>query len=189
MKTQRRLTYFFFLWVFFFLPFSFVNASGLEIETGWTVENTKYLDAYCSEGNQSCHYICNDESHCRVSESVCRNCIGSSIEMTFLFEEMGRSITSNLAATVDVYTLSDLISSHRFFTLTSRSIYNHVDSFDSFRLRRRFQSLCPDRTRYPVVFLERLSSNRMGQPLYVWCESGVFHLELHQNVDISQDFQ
>lgn len=148
-------------------------ANALEIETNWSAASEKSLALTCGE-DSTCQQFCDGDS-CVVLEKVCKNCASTSIAMTFAFKEMGRSLVSGDA--VDPYALYDLLDSGSFVSLTSRSIYNLVERFNSSALKRRFRSLCNDGTAYPHAFFETTQSGSIGAPRMVWCNSGVYALE------------
>jgi hypothetical protein len=151
---------------------SSLSSFSMSITTDWTQDSRKILKLACSEEEVTCEKVC-QKSTCEIEEKVCVDCVGTSITMTFAFQEMGR-ILHNTGESVDAYFLADLINSKNFITLTSRSLYNLVDRFNSFSLRSKFSSLCDDGTRYPTVFFNKLRSGRMGSVSAVHCESGVF---------------
>jgi hypothetical protein len=95
--------------------------------------------------------------------------------MTFAFKEMGRSIVAK--ESLDAYAFFDLLDSGEFVSLTSRSIYNLVERFNSNSLKRKFRSLCMDGTQYPHAFFDKTNSGEFGAPQLVWCNSGIYRLE------------
>lgn len=149
------------------------SAQALYLETQWSEASEKSLLVTCNE-DAACEQFCDGES-CEVKEKVCKNCVSTSISMTFAFKEMGRAIIAK--EPLDPYALFDLIASGSFVSLTSRSVYNIVERFDSMALRRKFRSLCNDGTRYPQAIFDTLPSGAIGAPHLVWCESGLFKLE------------
>ncbi|MCR9203654.1 MAG: hypothetical protein NXH75_03690 [Halobacteriovoraceae bacterium] len=150
-----------------------VSTYSLHIDTTWTEDSKKYLNITC-DGEAICEQFCSGGS-CKMQEKVCKNCVGTSIGMTFAFQEMGRSYIAT--EKLDDYFIFDLFWSKKFVTLTSRSIYNLVERFDSMGLRRKFRSLCADGTRYPVVFFGTQESGELGEIKAVWCQEGVFQME------------
>ena len=146
---------------------------ALHIDTMWTENSKKYLNITC-DGEAICEQFCTGRA-CKMQEKVCKNCVGTSIGVTFAFQEMGRSYIAS--EKLDDYFIFDLLWSKEFVTLTSRSIYNLVDRFDSMELRRKFRSLCADGTRYPVVFFGTQPSGELGEIKAVWCQEGIFRME------------
>lgn len=150
--------------------------SAYEVSEFWNDKNQKMVKLSCSEDEVICESLCDHQSQCLVPEPSCVDCVGTSIYMTFLFQEMGRYIRST-SQEWDEYSFIELLKEGRFISLSSKSVYNHVDSFNSPALQRRFGSLCPDSTPTPVVFFEQQNSSKIGNPLMVWCESGLFEVE------------
>ncbi len=163
--------------VFFFLLCSFivVNSFALNLSTEWTMESRKMIHVSCEEDETVCQNFCQGHMACMTEEKVCKNCVGTSIAMTYAFQEMGRSIVAG--DQLDPYFLFDFLSQKNYVTLTSRSVYNLVDSFDSMSLRRKFRSLCQDGTRYPMVFFNKTEGGEFGRAQAIWCDSGVFQAE------------
>lgn len=163
--------------VIFIALLAFVSSSlcfSMTITTNWSEDSRKTLVLACSEeeAEVACDNLCG-ESTCEIEEKVCVDCVGTSIAMTYAFREMGR-ILHNTGEKVDAYFLVDLISSGNFVSLTSRSVYNLVERFDSRSLRSKFTSLCNDGTRYPTVFFKKLRSGKLGSVSAVHCANGTF---------------
>lgn len=150
-----------------------LSSFAVTVETQWSEASEKSLLLTCNE-NEVCRQFCEGAS-CEVPEKVCKNCVSTSIAMTFAFKEMGRTIVSTEA--LDAYALVDLLQTKEFVSLTSRSIYNLVERFNSNSLKRKFRSLCADGTAYPHAFFNKTASGEIGAPQLVWCESGVYRLE------------
>ena len=145
---------------------------ALTIETAWTEASEKELHLYCGE-DETCRQFCAGDT-CTIAEPVCKNCVGTSVTMTYIFKEMGRVYTTG--ERLDDYFLYDLFNLQNFVSLTSRSVYNLTMTFNSSALRRQFRSLCDDGTAYPVVFFDKNLAREISQPISVWCETGVFQL-------------
>lgn len=154
-----------------FFSFFIFSASimAFNIDTSWTADSRKVLNITCDDDN-ICTQFCDGDS-CQVEEKVCKNCVGTSITMTYAFREMGRALVST--EEISSYELFDLLSSGNFVSLTSRSVYNLIFRFDARELKSKFRSLCQDGTRYPVVFYNTINSGELGEVKAVWCDSGV----------------
>ena len=151
------------------------QVSAVSLETVWTMSSEKELHLYCAQTeDETCLQFCGDES-CIVSEPVCKNCVGTSVTMTYIFKEMGRVYIAG--EKLDDYYLYDLLNNQNFVSLTSRSVYNLVYSFNASSLRRQFRSLCNDGTAYPVAFFSKNAAGEISRPDALWCESGVFELK------------
>lgn len=162
------------------------QALGAQINTYWNDQNQKIVQINCSyESNDLCLQTCDNEYECKINEPICIDCVGTSIVMTYYFQEMGRLIY-NTGGYVDVYTAADLLVSNDFISLNSRSIYNHIDSFNSFSLQRRFRRMCNDGTFSPIVFFSRENSGTIGQPKWIWCESGLYEAANHGDVSVEE---
>ncbi len=176
--------------IFCILIFLFVSgyALGVEISTYWNDQNQKVVQVNCSyKSSDLCLQTCNEEYQCKVLEPICIDCVGTSIIMTYYFQEMGRLIY-NTGHLIDPYFAADMLSSDEFISLSARSIYNHIDSFNSFSLQRRFRSMCNDGTFNPIVFFSRENSGTIGQPKWVWCESGIYEAANYGNVSFEESY-
>lgn len=153
----------------------FLNLStfAFQVETIWTEKAEKKLSLTC-ESDEQCVRFCKDQEACTVTEDVCKNCVGTSLAMTFAFKEMGRTLVAS--DKLDDYAFFDLLKGNSFVSITSRSIYNLVERFDSSSLRQKFRSLCADDTRYPVVFFGKTAGGELGRVQAVWCESGFYEM-------------
>jgi len=168
--------------IFFLILFCSVSNFALEIETVWTETSEKRLAISCGE-DEACVQFCMGNNSCFMREKVCKNCVGTSLKMTYIFEEMGRNLF-NSGEAVGPYELFDLLTSTNFVSLSSKSVYNLIERFDSLSLRRRFRSLCLDETAYPIVFFNKVRSGEIGSVKAVWCNSGVYRMDQDSEVII-----
>ncbi|WP_417336597.1 hypothetical protein [Halobacteriovorax marinus] len=174
----------FFVSLFLSLFFVF-NINAAVVENGWNDSYEKELNFYCSEGDYLCFDICGKFEQCKVPEETCHNCIGTSIHLTYIFNYMGKAYT-NTGVEANPSSVRDLIRSRRFVSFSSRSIYNHVDSFNSPTLRRNFRSLCSDGTRYPIVVFEKSRvTKKVTDVRFVFCESGTYEMEFSSDVIVN----
>ena len=119
------------------------SVSAFEISEGWNEDYNPELTVKCSDLDRFCLELCQNELKCVIPQKVCKDCIGTSVLMTNIFDRMGVGYR-NAGTAVDELELVDFIKAGNFVTFTSRSIYNQTDSFDSPSTRARFQSLrCP----------------------------------------------
>ncbi len=162
------------------------NLYALEISSGWTSSYEKEIAISCNDGEENqCNYLCGSDTRCSIVEGYCRDCAGTSLYLKVLFSEMG-SRYHNSKRSVDVYDFFDFIVAGDFITISSKSIYNFVTSYNSFELRMRFQELCGYEDPYPIVFLES-SARQLGQIRYVACnlpQSGLSIMEMEERVDV-----
>jgi len=122
---------------------------------------------------------------CTVKEETCHNCIGTSISLTYIFNYMGKAYTNTGISALEGDVLSSL-KEGKFVSFSSRSIYNHVDRFNSSTLKRNFRSLCTDRTRYPIVlFKKSTQTQRVSDVQFVFCDNGVFEMEFGADVIVN----
>mgnify|MGYP000247618367 FL=1 len=155
---------------------------GYSVESGWNDSYQKELSFYCAEGDTLCHDLCENDSVCKVKEETCHNCIGTSITLTYIFNYMGKAYTNTGVEANEADILSK-VETKSFVTLSSKSIYNHVDSFNSMSLRKNFRSLCTDGTMYPIVFFDKnVRTQKIGDVQFVFCNSGVYEMEFGADI-------
>lgn len=174
------------------------EAFAFKIESRWNSEYKKEVVLKCDEVESEsleCYQICGNMKECVVYEPPCKNCIGTSVFMTHLFENIGKSYV-NSNQEVSLYEFFLYLNMGNFATISSKSIYNHVTRYDTPDLKNRFKSLCSDisgeeGTEYPNVFLgvESVSRTPMNV-LYVSCvdrfnDTRIFRMETYGGVEIT----
>jgi hypothetical protein len=166
--------------------FTWTHASAISYEPQWSESFEKTVKMSCQEGEFQCEDLCG-ESTCVVKEKVCRNCIGSNILITHIFRDMGRSYIST-ANEVSYYEVLELLQSGNFASFTSKSVYNIVERYDSMALRQKFQSLCPNGTKYPVVLFKTKEISRiLDQVQYVLCGDMAFEMSDEAEIDVNKN--
>lgn len=152
------------------------NLYAAEFSNSWSDTFEKTVTMSCFEEDTTCEEFCGDKETCEVKEKVCRDCIGTSVTMTYIFNYMGLNLV-NTGKEISTYEITDLLESGLFVTLTSKSIYNHVDSHNSLRLRRKFRSLCENRARMPVVFFDSDPvTKKIGKVRFVACDDEFYEM-------------
>lgn len=164
-----------------------IASAHIDVRENWNSSYKKEVVITCSEDETFCDSVCGKTNQCVIPEAPCTNCIGSTLIMTFYFQEMGRLVQNNTEE-VNFYDVTSLILQRGFVSLSSKSIYNHIDNFNSLSLQRKFRAMCNDGTRHPVVFFNKLDNNEIGRPEFVWCESGFYAVEINSNIDLDSDY-
>lgn len=155
---------------------------GYSVESNWNDSYEKELSFYCIEGDTLCNDLCQDDKICKIKEETCHNCIGTSITVTYIFNYMGKAYT-NTEIEMNEADVLEKLTAGDFVSFSSRSIYNHVDRFNSSTLKRNFRSLCTDGTRYPIVMFNKTPiSQKVGDVKFVFCDSGVFEMKFGADV-------
>ncbi len=145
------------------------SAYTLEVKSGWNIKFQKEVTLSCSEGEYLCEDLC-EKSTCKIQENFCRNCIGNTVYLTHFFDYLGKSyVNSGDEVTTDEFLA--LIKSGNFASMTSKTIYNHVEKYNGENLRSKFQSLC-EGDEYPMVFFKvNPTSKRPETVEYVLCRN------------------
>lgn len=160
--------------------------SLLSFEEFWNADLRPFLSLTCSgENTKYCSMVCtlDDQSNCSIPMPVCRDCIGTSLLVTNIFEGMGIRYR-NSGRIVELSEFFTFLQKSQFVTFSSKSVYNHVDSYDSPVLRNRFKSLCSEETEYPIVFFEiNPKGSRLGKVRYLTCGNQVYEMSDDALVD------
>lgn len=145
------------------------NVSAFQLDSFWTPDYKKVNKISCNEDEYICQDICDSDS-CEIEENYCRSCIGNDPYITSIFSTLGLTFqnTNQRVSNNEIY---NFIKDNRFISITSKSVYNNIDSYDSPVLQQRFQSLCPEYTAYPILLLELEEGNIPGNLKYVVCQS------------------
>ena len=147
---------------------------SMSVEHFWNEDFDKKVTLTCTEDEDACRNFCGRDLDCSYTETVCRNCLGSSLQMSYIFTEMGR-LYRNTGVKMSYDRLYDLLRSKRYVSLSSKSIYNQVTSFNALSVKRRFRSLC-DGAREPIAFFHTEGNGKVGEPAFVACDNEVFEL-------------
>ncbi|MCK5882767.1 MAG: hypothetical protein KAG61_03695 [Bacteriovoracaceae bacterium] len=168
-----------------------INTFAIQVNTGWTKNFKKILSVNCSEDDgHLCANLCENYSSCEVEESYCRNCAGDNLFIKYLFKELGNRI-QNGGDAVPADTFLEFIKEGNFTSLTSKSIYNFIDRYNSFATKEKFRSLCPNPTEYPIVFLGVNEVSRSPESIrYVACSNSeqsaeIFNLKKIYDVEVN----
>ncbi len=167
----------------------FINAiiscsafSNYTIKEFWDQEYTPKIGVTCTNKDKFCDKLCKNKTYCEFPQVICRDCISTSILMTNIFENMS-VFYRNSGEVAPAAEFIDFLKSKNYVSFSSRSIYNQTDSFDSAELQTRFQNLCPNFTKYPVVFFNlKANSNILNEAVYVACDSNVFKMTTDKDI-------
>ena len=163
------------------------NSFALDFKTNWSDSFEKSIVMTCSVDDSQCRETCGNEKQCVFAEEVCRNCIGTSIYMTHLFKTMGQVYRNN-GVEVTTDEVVSLLASGSYASISAKSIYNHVDKFNSRSLRVRFQSLCSNSTQEPIVILSMNKKTKiLGDVQYVLCQDESYEMENNPDVVMREE--
>lgn len=165
--------------------FKLTSTFAFDINENWNQQNILQLEINCSDGDRFCNDLCHQDESCKIEEKICYNCVGTSLLMNSIFEQMGQKYR-NTEVEVSPYELIDFLTQKKFISFTSKSIFNQIDAYDSPLLKNRFQSLCSNQTNYPVVIFELdLKSNSPRTVKYVICSEKIFSMSDQAQIDIN----
>ncbi|PIK16102.1 hypothetical protein [Halobacteriovorax sp. JY17] len=165
----------------FSLLFTLSSFSAV-VESSWNDQYQKEISFYCGENDTLCSDLCGEATMCKVPEETCHNCIGTSITLTYIFNYMSKAYTNTGVSALSGDVL-ELLKSGDFVTFSSRSIYNHVDSFNSMTLRQNFKKLCSDGTRYPIVIFNKSKrTQKVSDVRFVFCNDGIYEMNFSNDL-------
>jgi hypothetical protein len=156
------------------------SAFSIEVADRWNYKFQKEVIINCTESEYFCDDLCGKKDQCVIKEKVCRDCLGSTVYLTHIFDQIGRSIVASEEAQIE--DMIELLETKRFSAITSTSVYNMVDAMGDKKIEKRFASLCPtEEYKNPVVIFETQEvSGLLGRPKLVVCNNGentkVFHV-------------
>jgi hypothetical protein len=156
--------------------FKLTTAFAFEINEVWNHQNKLQLEINCADGDRFCNDLCHHNDSCEIEEKICYNCVGTSLPMNSIFEQMGQKYR-NTEEEVSPYELIDFLTQKKFISFTSKSIFNQIDAYDSPLLKTRFQGLCSTHVSYPIVLFELGNSSYSPKNVkYVLCSDKIFKM-------------
>jgi hypothetical protein len=168
--------------LFIFTILSSNAFSDYNIKEFWDKDYTPKIGVTCTNKDKFCTNLCKNKTYCEFPQVTCRDCISTSILMTNIFENMS-VFYRNSGETAPSIEFINFLKSKNYVSFSSRSIYNQTDSFDSAELQTRFQNLCPNFTKYPVVFFNlKENSNILNEAQYVACDSNVYKMTTDKDI-------
>lgn len=165
------------------------TAFAVEVSDRWNYKFQKEVVVNCGESEYFCDDLCGKKDQCVIKEKVCRDCLGSTVYLTHIFDQIGRSIVASEEAQIE--DMIELLRTKRFSAITSTSVYNMVDAMGDKKIEKRFASLCPsEEYKNPVVIFETQEvSGLLGKPKLVVCNNGentkVFHINPNGGVVVN----
>jgi hypothetical protein len=158
------------------LLFKLSTASAFQSSEFWDQQNRLHLNFQCTNAEPFCFDLCQKNETCSFEEKVCVNCVGTSLLITSIFEQMG-SLFQNTNEEISSYEFIDFIKQKKFVSFSSKSPFNQFESYDSPALKSRFQSLCGNQTDYPLVLFElNERSQTLKKIKFVICDDRVFRM-------------
>jgi hypothetical protein len=150
--------------------FQFTHLSAQEINIHWNDDFRKEISIMCPEDHAFCSNLCGSDNTCILEEGFCRNCIGTGLKVYRFISELGKTIKPKIEINQSEEVIP-FLKNGNFATLTSRDVYNVIDSFDSLAVIRKFESLCPEESLSQIVFFELAPLTRdIRRPHFVYCE-------------------
>lgn len=139
------------------------------IEVSWSDSFRKEVRITCGADDLFCEEICSSASACFLEEGLCRNCIGTGLQMHHLFSELGRSIRS--AEVVTSREVAAFLRAGNFVTIMGQDAFNIIDAHNSLESYRKFESLCPSGSLNQILlFRTDPETRKLLRPEYVYCE-------------------
>lgn len=175
--------------IFFFMTFFFSHELFSQtLDILWSDQFQKEIFFHCRNDDNLCEMLCRDKSFCGFQEGICKNCIGTGLKMNHILSELGKTIKNTKQVFSDTE-LKEFLLSGNFSTLGYRDVFNVIDTFESLRVLKKIESLCPEGSENQIVFLKLrpLMRDVQGVPM-VFCElpekSLFFHLSQDPVVEV-----
>ncbi len=162
---------------------------SVEVSERWNYKFQKEVVVNCGEGEYFCDDLCDKKDQCIIKEKVCRDCLGSTVYLTHIFDQIGRSIVASEEAQIE--DMIELLKANRFSIITPTSVYNMVDAMGDKKIEKRFASLCPsEEFKNPMVIFDTQEvSGLLGKPKLIVCNNGentkVFHINPNGEVVVT----
>lgn len=146
------------------------------------------VTVYCRPDEHLCQDICQNQDSCWKEQELCFNCLGTSNPiLRTVFTEVDRLFhnTLRILSTEE----SAKVFSARYIFISARSIYNFYSALDNEAVRSKFQTLCPNTTREPLIVVETNKNHEPSGIRYVICEGtgpynqGMYVLEYSPHVE------
>ncbi|GEM_PF-1719755 len=149
------------------------EVGSFEIAPFWSDDFVPHVKLTCQNDEEFayCNQLCGDESECLIEEGFCRDCAGANLALREIFLEVGDLFVRSIYP-VSFGAFAKFLKQGDFVTLTSKSIYNFVDYYDSEAVQAQFQQLCNEKDEYPVLFLKVDHYSRLIEKIeYVVCRN------------------
>lgn len=163
------------------------SAFGFEVMDRWSHRFEKETVVKCADNEYSCDDFCGNKVQCIIKERVCRDCVGSTVYLTHIFDQIGRSIVNSDETVPDE--LFDFLKTKKFNSISSKSVYNVMDGVGDTDLAKRFLSLCPEGSTNPLMIFEVQDvSMLLGRPKFLICNQGentkIYHVDFTGGVTV-----
>jgi hypothetical protein len=166
------------------LALLFIQSSfAYEISSAWNEDFTKSVEIICA-GNEQCESTFGEGLV--FNEEICEECFSTSLNMTFIFNGLGESITAkNEEANMDEF--FSFLFMNDFISIKFDTPYDLITSESPIRKKIKFKKLCGFASVDPILFFERSANNEMGYPRYIYCGDSVRELEMF-STDLDSDY-
>ena len=149
------------------------DAVALELWPYWSQDFKQWLRVTCDQEEDVpfCTSLCQQPRECVLAQQYCRNCAGTALlYVKDVLDTLG-DVYVGTEEQVSRAQVLERLRSGAYITLTSDTVFNYIDTFDSEALQIRFQRLCWDPSKRPVLFLDAHPRTRVvGRVLFVACQ-------------------
>ena len=159
--------------ILFFILFSHLGASASKIDINWSEDFDKSLHIKC-EGDPECERYFFDEQS--VEEEICDNCFSNDLQMTFLFNSIGKELSRGEKVTSKEF--FRFIFMRQFISIDYNSPYDLVTNSSVIAKKIKFRKLCEYYTQEPIIFYSRTYFNHLSKPKFIFCGDSIYRAEL-----------
>lgn len=143
----------------------------VEVDVYWNDDFQKVVSLSCNPDELFCDQICSSSNSCEVKEGICQNCIGTSLKLLNFFAGMGITYKRDKLINLASDDFLNFFVSGAFISLKAQDVYNVIESFNSIKVYKKFESLCPIDSWNQIVFYEVHSVSReLLKPRFVYCQ-------------------
>jgi len=162
------------------------NLFSQTISVHWNQQLRKDIDISCSMLEEECIHFCSGNQACKIEEKFCRDCIGTSLRMSYLLDSLGREIINNQIH----FSIKDFfknLKGDKYIAMTPDDIYNVIDPYRSIQVFNKFASLCPEESLNQIIFFSVGVDRKIGDPEVIYCNyiNGQFFYELDSSPDFN----
>lgn len=159
------------------------SAFALDIESNWHEDFSKTVTISCGE-NEECQSYFGEELV--FNEEICEECFSTSMNMNFIFNGLGESITAS-DKDIAFSEFFEFLFLNDFISIKFDTPYDLVTSGSPIRKKLKYRKLCGMSSIDPILFFERSQKNEMGVPRYIFCGDSVKELEMF-STDLDSEF-
>lgn len=155
-----------------------------EFAGNWTQELEHELVVSCLEGELLCRDLCN-KNECRIKQTICRDCIGTSIFMAQIFQSFTEAYSLTGRELSDSETIQ-FLKTKKLVSIETNSPFNVFDDSNSLKFDRNLSRMCGGFGSFPLLLGTLGKSGSIESLNYLVChtEDGARVMELAHSPEV-----